>query len=204
MAFLNTQVAGAAGVLGWLVVEMRRDRHATTLGAVSGAVAGLVGITPACGSVNPLGALAIGLLAGIACSYAVGLKFRLGYDDSLDVAGVHGVGGCVGTLLIGVLATSAVTGHTRGLLYGGGFDQLGRQALAVVVVGGYAFTVSWLLATGVQRVLGFRVSRDDELAGLDLLVHGETAYDHTAHTTEMGHRISAPGRDTAASEQQRH
>ncbi len=189
VAFINTQVAGAAGVLGWLGVELRRDKHATTLGAVSGAVAGLVGITPACGSVNPLGALVIGLLAGVAAAYAVGLKFRLGYDDSLDVAGVHGVGGLVGTLLIGVLATAAVTGGARGLFYGGGFDQLGRQALAAVVVGAYAFAMSWLLAKGIDRWLGFRVSRDDELAGLDLIIHGETAYDIAGHTAGVGHRI---------------
>ncbi|HEX7106639.1 MAG TPA: ammonium transporter [Acidothermaceae bacterium] len=189
VAFINTQVAGAAGVLGWLGVERRRDKHATTLGAVSGAVAGLVGITPACGSVNPLGALVIGLLAGVAAAYAVGLKFRLGYDDSLDVAGVHGVGGLVGTVLIGVLATAAVTGHARGLLYGGGFDQLGRQTLAAVVVGAYAFAMSWLIAKGVDRFLGFRVTRDDELAGLDLIVHGETAYDIAGHTAGVGRRI---------------
>jgi Amt family ammonium transporter len=194
MAFLNTQVAGAAGVLGWLAVEMRRDRRATTLGAASGAVAGLVGITPACGSVAPLGALAIGLLAGVACSYAVSLKFRLGYDDSLDVSGVHGVGGFIGTLSIGLLATAAVTGHARGLFYGGGLDQLGRQAVAVIAVGSYAFGVSWLLAKGVHRLLGFRVSRDDELAGLDLLLHGESAYDLGSHTSDAGHRIAAATR----------
>jgi Amt family ammonium transporter len=192
VAFINTQVAASAGVLGWLGVELRRDKHATSLGAVSGAVAGLVGITPACGSVNPLGALLVGLAAGVAASYAVGLKFRLGYDDSLDVAGVHGVGGLVGTLLIGVLATSAVTGGARGLFYGGGFDQLGRQALAAVVVGAYAFGVSWLLARGVDRFLGFRVTRDVELAGLDLIVHGETAYDIAGHTAGIGHRIGQP------------
>jgi Amt family ammonium transporter len=192
VAFINTQVAASAGVLGWLGVELRRDKHATSLGAVSGAVAGLVGITPACGSVNPLGALVVGLAAGVAASYAVGLKFRLGYDDSLDVAGVHGVGGLVGTLLIGVLATSAVTGGARGLFYGGGFDQLGRQALAAVVVGAYAFGASWLLARGVDRFLGFRVTRDVELAGLDLIVHGETAYDIAGHTAGIGHRIGQP------------
>jgi Amt family ammonium transporter len=185
-------------VLGWLAVELRRDRHATTLGAVSGAVAGLVGVTPACGSVNPLGALVVGFLAGVAASYAVGLKFRLGYDDSLDVAGVHGVGGFVGTLLIGVLATAAVTGHARGLFYGGGFDQLGRQALAAVAVAAYAFVVSWLLAKAVDRTLGFRVTRDDELAGLDLLVHGEGAYDLGTHTAGIGHRIANAGSTTAA------
>jgi ammonium transporter, Amt family len=188
-AFFNTQVAGAAGVLGWLAVEKRRDGHATTLGAASGAVAGLVGITPACGSVSPLGALAIGVLAGVASSYAVGLKFRLGYDDSLDVAGVHGVGGIVGTVFIGVLATSAVTGHARGVLYGGGADLLWRQAVAVVAVGAYAFVMTWLVAKAIERLIGFRVSRDDELAGLDLLVHGESAYDLGAHTAGGGHRV---------------
>jgi len=197
MAFFNTQVAGAAGVLGWLAVEKRRDGHATTLGAASGAIAGLVGITPACGSVSPLGALLVGVLAGVACSYAVGLKFRFGYDDSLDVAGVHGVGGLVGTLLIGVLATAAVTGHANGLFYGGGLDQLGRQVVAVIVVGAYAFTVTWLLAKGIDRWLGFRVSRDDELAGLDLLVHGESAYDLGAHTAGIGHRIASHGHAAA-------
>ncbi len=191
MAFLNTQAAGSAAVLGWLAVEKRRDGKATTLGAASGAVAGLVGITPACGSVNPLGALVIGLLAGVACSYAVGLKFRLGYDDSLDVAGVHGVGGLVGTLLIGVLATATVTGQARGLLYGGGFSQLGRQTLAALAVGGYAFAVSWLLAKAVDKAVGFRVTRDDELAGLDLLVHGESAYDLGTHTAGAGHRLAS-------------
>jgi Amt family ammonium transporter len=197
MAFLNTQIAGAAGVLGWLAVELRRDHHATTLGAASGAVAGLVGITPACGSVGPLGALAVGLLAGIGCGYAVGLKFRLGYDDSLDVAGVHGVGGVIGTLLIGFLATAAVTGHVNGLFYGGGLSQLGRQALAVVVVAAYAFGMTWLVATLIHRTVGFRVSRDDELAGLDLLVHGESAYDHGSHSGDGGHRIPFSGRDLA-------
>jgi Amt family ammonium transporter len=193
MAFINTQVAGAAAVLGWLAVEKRRDGHATTLGAVSGAVAGLVGITPACGSVNPLGALLIGLLAGVACAYAVGLKFRYGYDDSLDVAGVHGIGGIVGTLLIGLLATAAVTGGPRGLFYGGGLTQLGRQFVAVLVVGAYAFAVTWVVAKAIDRVLGFRVSRDDELAGLDLLVHGESAYDLGAHTAGLGHRLPGHG-----------
>jgi Amt family ammonium transporter len=197
VAFFNTQAAGAAGVLGWLAVEKRRDGHATTLGAVSGAVAGLVGITPACGSVNPLGALLIGALAGVACSYAVGLKYRFGYDDSLDVAGVHGVGGIVGTLLIGVLATAAVTGHARGLVFGGGFGQLGRQAVAVVAVGAYAFVVTWLIAKGIDRWLGFRVNRDDELAGLDLIVHGESAYDIGSHTAGIGHRITGHGHQPA-------
>jgi Amt family ammonium transporter len=140
-------------------------------------VAGLVAITPACGSVSPSGALVIGAVAGIACAYAVGLKYRLGYDDSLDVAGVHGVGGLLGTLLIGLLATSAVTGGPRGLLYGGGPGLLGRQALAVLVVAAYAFALTWLIAKAVDRVAGFRVTAEDERAGLDLAVHAESAYE---------------------------
>jgi Amt family ammonium transporter len=181
MAFFNTQVSGAAAVAGWLLAERRRDGKATTLGAASGAVAGLVAITPACGSVNPLGALLIGLIAGVACCYAVGLKYRFGYDDSLDVAGVHGVGGFIGTLLIGVLATATVTGGAEGLGFGGGFGLLGRQALAAVAVAAWAFTITWLAARAIDRLIGFRVDRGDELAGLDLVVHGESAYDLGQH-----------------------
>ncbi|HEX8628982.1 MAG TPA: ammonium transporter [Catenuloplanes sp.] len=177
MAFFNTQVAGAAAVAGWLLVERRRDGKATTLGAASGAIAGLVAITPACGSVNPLGALVIGLLAGVACSYAVALKYRLGYDDSLDVAGIHGVGGVVGMLLIGLLATATVTGDERGLFFGGGLDLLGRQALASLIVAVYAFGMTWLVATAIQRTIGFRADAQHESSGLDLVIHGETAYE---------------------------
>ncbi|MEV6931222.1 ammonium transporter [Dactylosporangium sp. NPDC051485] len=196
MAFLNTQVAGAAAICGWLLVERFRDGHPTTLGAASGAVAGLVAITPSCGSVSPLGALAIGAIAGVACCYAVSLKYRLGYDDSLDVAGVHGVGGLLGTLLIGLLATSAVTGGDSGLLYGGGLGLLGRQALAVVVVAAYAFGVTWLLAKGVDRLVGFRVSEEHERTGLDLVVHAETAYE--LHATSSGARTVVPHHQAAS------
>jgi Amt family ammonium transporter len=181
VAFFNTQVAGAAAVAGWLLVERIRDGKATTLGAASGAVAGLVAITPSCGSVNPLGAMAIGVIAGVVCGYTVGLKHRLGYDDSLDVAGVHGVGGFVGTVLIGLLATATVTGGPRGLLFGGGAGLLGRQALAAVTVAAYSFAVTWVIATVLKRTVGFRVAPDEEHGGLDLAVHGETAYDLVPH-----------------------
>jgi Amt family ammonium transporter len=189
-AFFNTQTAGAAAVAGWLIVERLRDGKATTLGAASGAVSGLVAITPACGSVNPLGALVVGLIAGVVCCYAVGLKYRFGYDDSLDVAGVHGVGGAVGMLLIGVLATAAVTGGQRGLLFGGGASLLGRQAAAAAVVAVYSFGATWLIATVLHRVIGFRATADDERGGLDLAVHGETAYElgsHAKGTVHGGH-----------------
>ncbi|WP_042419195.1 ammonium transporter [Streptacidiphilus anmyonensis] len=191
---LNTQAAGCAGLLGWLVVEKRRDGHATTLGAASGAVAGLVAITPSCGSVDLLGALVIGLAAGVVCSFAVSWKFRLHVDDSLDVVGVHFVAGVIGTVLIGVFATATMTGRVDGLLHGGGMAQLGRQALAVAVVALYAFAVTWGVGKAIDRVMGFRASRDDELTGLDLAVHAETAYDHgvLSHGASAHHTAALP------------
>lgn len=177
-AFLNTLAAGCTGLLGWLFVEQKRDGHPTTLGAASGAVAGLVAITPSCGAVGLIGALAVGLAAGVLCSYAVGWKFRLNYDDSLDVVGVHLVGGIVGTLLIGLFATSAMTGGPRGLLYGGGFGQLGRQSLGVLAVAVYAFAVTYGIGRAIDRLTGFRADEEHEQQGLDLTVHAESAYDH--------------------------
>ncbi|KAB2376453.1 ammonium transporter [Actinomadura montaniterrae] len=176
--FLNTLVAGCTGLLGWLLVEQRRDGHPTTFGAASGVVAGLVAITPSCGSVNVLGALAVGLVAGVVCSYAVGWKHRLGYDDSLDVVGVHLVGGIIGTLLIGLLAVRSMTGGAAGLITGGGGVQLGRQAIAVPVVGLFAFTVTFAVGKLIDKTLGFRVSAEDETSGVDLALHAETAYEH--------------------------
>jgi Amt family ammonium transporter len=186
--FLNTLVAGCTGLLGWLFVEQLRDGHPTTFGAASGVVAGLVAITPSCGSVNVLGALAVGLVAGVVCSYAVGWKFRLGYDDSLDVVGVHGVGGIIGTLLIGLLASNVMTGGTEGLLLGGGAGQLGKQAIAVPVVALFAFAVTYVIAKVIDKVMGFRVSEEDETSGVDLALHAETAYEHgvLGHATPLG------------------
>jgi Amt family ammonium transporter len=128
--------------------------------------------------VSLLGALVVGLTAGVVCSYAVSWKFRLNYDDSLDVVGVHLVGGVIGTLLIGVFAVSEMTGGTEGLLYGGGLGQLGRQLVAVAAVGAYAFCVTYGIARLIDRVMGFRASEEQEHTGLDLTVHAETAYDH--------------------------
>ena len=179
--FLNTLVAGCLGMLGWLTVEQVRDGKPTTFGAASGVVAGLVAITPSCGTVNTLGAAVVGVAAGIVCSFAIGLKFRLGYDDSLDVVGVHFVGGVVGVLLIGLLATDVMTAGPRGLFYGGGLSQLGKQALAVVVVAGYAFIVSFLLAKLIDRVVGFRINAEDETSGIDFSQHAETAYAEGVH-----------------------
>ena len=179
--FLNTLVAGCLGMLGWLSVEQIRDGRPTTFGAASGVVAGLVAITPSCGTVNTLGAAVVGLAAGIVCSFAIGLKFRFGYDDSLDVVGVHFVGGVVGVLLIGFLATAVMTGGADGLFFGGGFGQLGKQTLAMVVVAGYAFAMSYGLAKLIDRLMGFRLSPEDETAGVDFTQHAETAYAEGVH-----------------------
>ncbi|WP_305093567.1 ammonium transporter [Prescottella sp. R16] len=186
--FLNTLVAGCTGLLGWLFVEQKRDGHPTTFGAASGVVAGLVAITPSCGWVSMLGAAVVGVVAGAVCSFAVGWKFRFGYDDSLDVVGVHLVGGIVGTLLIGLLAAEVMTGGVEGLLYGGGVAQLGKQTLAVAVVGLYAFGVTYGLGKILDRWIGFRITADQETTGIDLALHAESAYEHAvlAHGTQPG------------------
>ena len=176
-AFVATNTATGAAVLGWGLVDWARRRKTTTLGAASGAVAGLVAITPAAGYVGPMGAVAIGLAAGVVCALAVGIKFRLGYDDALDVVGVHAVGGMLGALLIGVFATTAVnSAGGDGLLSGGGLALLGKQAVAVVTTIAFSFTLSFLLLKLVDRVVGLRVSEEEELSGLDLSQHEEAGY----------------------------
>jgi ammonium transporter, Amt family len=175
----NTVAATGAAIVAWIGVEKLRDGHATTLGAASGAIAGLVAITPACDVVSPLGALAVGLVAGGACAFAVSFKYRLGYDDSLDVIGIHLVGGVLGSLLIGLLATTAVQGEggVDGLLYGGGLGQLGIQAVAVLAVMAYSFVMSYGLGKLVDATVGFRISDEDERTGVDETTHAEGAYD---------------------------
>jgi Amt family ammonium transporter len=177
VVFVTTLCAGAAGSLGWLGLERLRDGHATSLGAASGLVAGLVAITPSCSSLSPLGALLMGATAGAVCALAVGLKYRFGYDDSLDVVGVHLVGGLVGTLGIGLIATKAAPAAVDGLFYGGGVDQLGKQALAAGVVLVYAFVVSGIIGLVVDRLMGLRIDEEHEVSGIDLVIHAETAYD---------------------------
>ncbi|MET7935714.1 ammonium transporter [Streptomyces sp. NPDC005322] len=169
MAF-NTQIATGVAMLGWLAYERIRHGAFTTLGAASGAVAGLVAITPSGAAVDPWGAMLIGLVAGVVCSWAVSLKYKLGYDDSLDVVGVHLIGGLIGTLLVGVLATDGV----------GGMSQLGKQALGAFTVLAYSFVVSWVLAKLIQVTIGFRADEDDEISGIDQVFHAETAYDFSA------------------------
>jgi Amt family ammonium transporter len=178
LALMNTQVATAAALGGWLLVEKIRDGHPTSLGAASGAVAGLVAITPACAFIAPWAAVLLGVLAGAICSMAVGLKYKLNYDDSLDVVGVHLVGGIVGCLFIGFFGTSAVNSlGLNGFFYGGGFELLGKQALGVGLVGSYSFIVTLILGFLLEKSLGFRVSRDTELEGIDLVEHAESAYE---------------------------
>ncbi len=195
--FLNTLVAGCLGMLGWLSVEQIRDGKPTTFGAASGVVAGLVAITPSCGMVNTVGAAVVGLAAGVVCSFAIGLKFKLNYDDSLDVVGVHFVGGVVGVLLIGLLATEVMTGGAQGLFYGGGLAQLGLQALAMVAVAGYAFSVSYGLAKLIDRFMGFRLSAEDEASGVDFTQHAETAYAEGVHGHQPLRRPLFGDRDTS-------
>ncbi|KDN83074.1 ammonium transporter [Kitasatospora cheerisanensis] len=198
MAFVNTQVATAAAMLGWLAYERLRHGAFTTLGAASGAVAGLVAITPACGSVSPLGAIAVGLIAGVACAAAIGLKYRLGLDDSLDVVGVHLVGGVIGSLLVGLFATGHVGQSAAGLFYGGGFGQLGRQVLGVAAVLAYSFVLSWLLGTAIQKTIGFRVAEDVEVSGIDQAEHAESAYDFSALGAGLARTAPAPAAVAAA------
>ena len=175
--FVTTTIATAAAMLGWLLTERIRDGHATSLGAASGIVAGLVAITPSCSSVNVVGALAIGVVAGILCALAVGLKYKLGFDDSLDVVGVHLVGGLVGTLMVGLVATKTAPAAVDGLFYGGGTDQLRRQFIGAAAVLGYSAIVTAILALIVKYTIGLRLDREAEASGIDESEHAETAYD---------------------------
>ena len=176
-ALINTQLAAAAGMLGWVAVEAVRDRAATTLGAASGAVAGLVAITPCAGYIDTLGAMVVGLAAGIVCVLAISLKYRFRYDDALDVVGVHLVGGILGSLMVGLFASKAVNpAGADGLFYGGGLHLLGLQAMAVLVTLVFAFAVTYLIAWCIHKVIGLRVDPAAEQEGLDMTQHRETAY----------------------------
>jgi len=175
--FITTTVATAAAMLFWLLTEKIRDGHATSLGAASGIVAGLVAITPSCSSVNVLGALAIGAGAGVVCALAVGLKFKFGFDDALDVVGVHLVGGLFGTLMVGLVATKEAPAAVAGLFYGGGFDQLWRQAVGAFAVLAYSAIGTAILALIVKYTIGLRLDKEDEANGIDEAEHAETAYE---------------------------
>lgn len=169
---LNTIGATAASICAWLLVEKLKDGKPTSVGAASGAVAGLVAITPACANLTPGWALLLGALAGALCALAVELKFKLGFDDSLDVVGIHLVGGMLGTVYLGFFATDT------GLLLGGGIGQLIVQLIASLGVMLYAFVIAFVIGFAIEKTMGFRVKHEDELAGVDLIVHGEEAYEY--------------------------
>ncbi len=181
LALINTQVAAAAAVLGWLLVEKVRNGHATSLGAASGAVAGLVAITPACAFVAPWAAVVIGLVAGAICALSVGIKYKLGFDDSLDVVAVHLIGGIWGSLAIGLFGSSAVNSLSLdGIFYGGGTALLGKQVLGVGLVFAYSFIATLIIGYAIEKTIGFRVKKDAEVEGIDLNEHAETAYEMTS------------------------
>jgi Amt family ammonium transporter len=197
--FVNTQVATAAAMLAWLIYEKIRHGAFTTLGAASGAVAGLVAITPSGGAVSPLGAIAVGVIAGVLCAMAVGLKYKFGYDDSLDVVGVHLVCGVVGSLLIGFFASGKGQSEVQGLFYGGGLDQFWKQCAGVFAVLGYSLVVSAILAFLLDKTIGMRVPEDDEVAGIDQAEHAETAYDFSgAGGGAARSNVTGPVADTAS------
>ncbi|WP_307832036.1 ammonium transporter [Prauserella cavernicola] len=178
IAFINTVTATSAAMLGWLLLERIRDGKPTSLGAASGVVAGLVAITPACAYVDTWGALSIGAIAGVLCALAVGLKYRFGYDDSLDVVGVHLVGGLVGTLMLGFVATTSVAPDgTDGLFYGGDVALLGKQAISALAVMVYSGIIAAILGLIIKAINGGRVTREEEINGIDEAEHAESAYD---------------------------
>jgi Amt family ammonium transporter len=178
LALINTQVASAGALVGWLLVEKIRNGHPTSLGAASGAIAGLVAITPACAFVDPWAAVVIGLIAGVICSLAVSIKYKLGIDDSLDVVAVHLVGGIWGSLAIGLFGTQSVNSlGLDGLLYGGGTELLEKQAMGVGLVFGYSFIATLIIGFAIEKTIGFRLKRDAEIEGIDLSEHAESAYE---------------------------
>ncbi len=177
VVFLNTVVATGAAMLSWLLVERVRNGHATSLGAASGSIAGLGAITPACSAVDPLGAMAIGAIASAACAIAVSLKYKIGYDDSLDVVGLHLVAGLIGSIFIGLFATSAAPAAVDGLFYGGGTDLLLKQIIASGAVLAYSFIATYLIALAIDKTIGFRIPEDAEVTGIDLVVHAESSYE---------------------------
>ncbi|OBC15077.1 ammonia channel protein [Mycobacterium sp. 852013-50091_SCH5140682] len=177
IVMVTTFVATCAATLAWLAVEKLKDGHVTGVGAAAGAITGLVAITPACGAVTPVGAILLGLIAGAICPLAVGLKEKFGYDDSLDVVGVHLVGGVIGTLLIGLLASDTMPNKVNGLFYGGGLDQLWRQAIAAAAVMVYSFVIAYVIALAIKKTIGIRISPEDEELGIDTKVHRDAAYE---------------------------
>ncbi|MEU5827581.1 MULTISPECIES: ammonium transporter [Micromonospora] len=195
LAFINTQVATAAALLGWIVVEWLRDGRPTLVGASSGAIAGLVAITPACAFITPAAAVLLGVVAGAVCALAVGLKYRLGYDDSLDVVGVHFVGGWIGCLWIGLFGTASVSSlvETDGLFVGGDASLLGKQAISALIVSVYSFVVAFVLGFVIDKTIGLRVSAEAEVDGIDIAEHAESGYDLSPTTGSSGGAFAMAG-----------
>ncbi|MFY1669108.1 ammonium transporter [Plantactinospora sp. WMMB334] len=206
IAFMNTQVCTAAAVLGWIIVEWLRNGKPTLVGASSGAIAGLVAVTPACAFIAPWAAVVLGLVAGAVCALAVSLKYALGYDDSLDVVGVHFVGGWIGCLWIGLFGTSTVSSlvENEGLFYGGGLTQLGIQALSALIVTAISFVIALGLGFLIEKTIGFRTSAEAEVEGIDIAEHAESGYDLSTATGGGGAfamaGIGSPNSSTAAGE----
>ncbi|TKJ33259.1 ammonia channel protein [Blastococcus sp. CCUG 61487] len=188
VVWVNTLVATGAAILGWLLVERIRDGHSTSLGAASGVVAGLVAITPACSSLSPVGSIVVGAVAGVLCALAVGLKYRFGYDDSLDVVGVHLVGGLWGTVAVGLLADPDAPAGAESLVFGGSADLLWRQVVGAAAVLAFSFAVTWVIGTVIQKTIGFRIGEDEEITGIDTVVHAESGYD----LASLGSGATAP------------
>jgi Amt family ammonium transporter len=200
LAFMNTQIATAVAAGAWILVEKFRDGAPTSLGVASGAVAGLVAITPACGFIDPWAAIVLGFVAGAGCSYAVGLKYKAGFDDSLDVVGVHLVGGAIGAVSLGFIARYPfLDQQSQGLLYGDhGFKQLGLQVLGPVVIGGYSFGMAFIIGKVIDKTIGFRVEEEVEVTGIDAVEHAETSYDLTTVSSGTGALAAAVAASAAA------
>jgi ammonium transporter, Amt family len=180
LAFVNTQVATAAGFLGWIIVEwLRKNGRPTMVGGSSGAVAGLVAITPACAYIAPYAATLLGLVAGAVCAMAVTVKYKVGFDDSLDVVGVHFTGGWIGSLWIGLFGSGAISSYVKhnGLFYGGGVDALWRQAAGSAIVSVFSFTIAYVLGQIIAKTIGFRTTQEVEVDGIDVAEHAESAYE---------------------------
>ncbi len=169
LIFLNTLITPAAAALGYIVMETLRDGKATAVGAASGIVAGLVAITPACAFLTPVWAIVLGIVAGAVCAFAIDLKYKLGYDDSLDVVGLHLVAGFIGCIYVGLFASVG----TEGLFMGGGGSLLGAQFFSSIFVIAYSFVVTFIIGTAIEKTIGFRATEEDEIAGIDTVLHGE-------------------------------
>ena len=187
LVWINTTVATCAAMLGWLLLEKLRDGHATSIGAASGVVAGLVAITPACGALSPIGSIVLGLVAGMLSAYAVGLKFKFGFDDSLDVVGVHLVAGLWGTIGAGLLST------TTGLLYGHGVKQTVIQILIALISVAISGVVTAIIGYALKATMGWRITEDAESAGIDQSEHAETAYDLSPRGGRLAGALGAAG-----------